>query len=342
MKRMCGLLFGLVLLSPFVMLQPAQAQFQPAKARLQVPQFLPVAPPNVNLINPEAHKEMMARQFRASLDSAKTSARRRLQTRIDDLNRACNLSEAQTKKLGVASKGAVIAMTDQMEKTYVKYAENMGFEFDPDAKPEPAVADGGGKWRPNLPMAVSQGDPWASEIEKERIWVNSVKKVLSDEQSKKWKAWQESRVAFMREAAVRNFVVSADRSLLLSPEQREALIKYVDTNYGEKLGKQSDQMFGPFPVGGFAAPGNPVSDTDSESEHELASILSESQLESWTQTFQLRLNRLNVGARGQGGWAVNAAPGFVRPPVNLPLMAPALPLAVPEAADEDNDSDGDK
>ena len=331
MRRICELLCVLVMLSPFVALQRVQAQPQ-----LPVPQFQPLLRPNVNLGNREARNEMMARQFRSMLGSAKASAKTRLQVRIDDINRACELSEAQVKKLGIASKGAVIAMTDQMKKVYVEQAARVGFKFDPDAEPEAAAADGNADvLQPiNFAVPVSQNNPLGSEIEKERIWVNTLKKVLSEEQSKKWNAWQESRVAFEREAAVRNFVVSADRALLLSPKQREALIQYVDTNYGEKLGIQSGLMFGPF-VGGFGAR-NPVGET--EPDHELASVLSESQLESWTQTFQVRLDRLAVGARGPGGWAVNVAPGLP-PAFNVPFAAPALPLAVPEAADEDNDDD---
>lgn len=286
-------------------------------------------------------KEMMQQQFHDSLEQHKLAAENRIASRISDLNRACELSEQQVKKLEVASKGAIKANMKVATEKLVAFSKQIGFEFDPNA--EPKEEDEEEADEDNLPvrqMAFAMpfmgnngaGNP--DEVEENKVWKSAIKKVLTPEQSEKWTAWVKDRKAFQRQVAVHEFIAKADRKLLLSPEQRESLAEHVDSEYGKKLAEAAAQrdanQFGANVfIGGMInqAMGRGDNGTE-ETEDPVKAILSESQFRQWNQSFAPTLEQLQGAVNGMGM-------------IRLAAPVPAVLAGEVEAVEPENDEDSD-
>ena len=257
------------------------------------------------------NEEAMKKQFVESLKKKKAAAENRIQSRIADMDRACDLSESQQKKLSIASKGAVNAAMEKAKKSMEQQAKSMGFDIDfdelesEDEEEAEEEEDGnpnaaGAAFAIQAVMVDSFNGGGNTNVEDHKIWKSAIKKVLDEEQTKKWDEWLEQRNAYQRRVAVENFVAKVDRKLLLSPEQREELAKYVDEKHGKKLLKKATSNDGNnlgmnIIVNGMMGGVNQAD--PEEADEQLKSILTESQLEEWQQSIQGQLS----GGGGFGG-----------------------------------------
>lgn len=264
-------------------------------------------------------EEMMKKQFSESLKQQKVALENRIKTRIADIDRACQLSDSQKQKLSIASKGAVKSSMDQAKKTITQQAKDMGFDFDPDEEPEEKEDEAEEDRDENVQGAMmaqafffdGMMGQSTSQVEDNKVWQSAISKVLNEEQSAKWKNWVEQRAVFQRQIAVASFIAKADRKLLLAPEQRDELTKYVDENYGEELYSQAqiDNPYGSnmFFAGGMMGMqgGSAIEDADEA----LKKILTETQLSEWMQSFEGMLSNMEGAAGGGFGFGFGAGGG---------------------------------
>lgn len=268
----------------------------------------------------EDMQEQMQKQLLKSIELQKTAAENRIQSRIADMDRACQLTDKQKQKLAIATKGAVKAHLNQAKKNMVEYAKQMGIEFDPDAEPEEKEADENNE-EENMQAMMAQeiflGSMFdngtnSNDVENGKVWQSAVKKVLDEEQTQKWEAWLAQRHLFQRRVAVEQFIARADRKLLLSPEQRDELTKYLDEKHGEQLQQQAAandaNQFGMNVFFGGAMMGGDVQ--QAEADEALKKILSESQLMEWQRNFEPQLS----GMAGGGFGGFNAIGGALAMP----------------------------
>lgn len=270
------------------------------------------------------NEEAMKKQFIDSLEKKKVSAENRIRSRIADMDRACDLTEAQQKKLSIASKGAVKASIDKAKKSMEEQAKAMGFEIDfdevetEDPKEDEEELDnnnaaGGAAIMVQAIGLAGPGRVGDSNVENNKIWKSAVKKVLDEDQTKKWDEWLEKRNAYQRRVAVEQFVAKADRKLLLSPQQREELAKYVDEKHGKKLLRRAtsnnrNDMGMNFIINGQLGGQNAAA--DDEADAQLKEILSESQLQEWQDSMEGQLSGMGMGMGGNINVIGNAINGI--------------------------------
>lgn len=271
--------------------------------------------------------DAMRKQFMDALEKNKLAAENRIASRIADIDRACQLSDEQKRKLQIASKGAVKSSMTKAKKQMMETAKQMGINFDPDKPEEPKEAEEEGEddeeglveRRANFAIFPGMfGSQDANDIENEKLWKSALQKTLTKEQNDKLTQWQDQRKKYQRQVAVGNFVAKVDRELLLSPEQREKLTSAVDEKYGENLLKNAlannSQQLGRFvfaanvAVAGGEAP-------EEEKDDLVSGILTPSQTQQWQEKFAQELKQaaqFRVGAAGNVIRAINiAAPMIV-------------------------------
>ena len=265
----------------------------------------------------------------------KKAFERELSFLIGDMQRTCKLSEAQVKKLQIASKGAVASAMEKFEKQQKQVRQRMrqagvnlpGLNIDEEdeaddeedeADDEEDEADDGAEESEDdegqdeaiqgaLPQAVAVnianmlGVPGnnvsGGSVTKEPRWVKSVEKVVTKEQRETYVAKVKERAAFARKAAVAAFIARVDVKLLLSPDQRQKLTALVDDDFGKLMGERISQRSGQriFFMGGGERQTAPIA------HEELKPLFSEAQFAEWKQTFENELNQLKPQRGGFGG-----------------------------------------
>ena len=263
----------------------------------------------------------MAQQMKDQLAEQKKSAMRRMTFLINEMDRNCDLSEAQTKKLSIAAKGAVSKMMSSLETTQKKQMEAMGIEMgamdvemaEPDFDGEveagnnfEIAGDGdtiievagnaiGGVMAANVIINGMPGMGGGSDKpENQKIWTKSVEKILTSDQRALQDAAEANRKANARQHAVGQFVAKTDRKLLLSVEQREKIFTLLDEHFGEPLVEQAiqnDHMGG---MNFFVGMGFNGGDADAPLDHQLLKdILDADQLEEWKASVEPELRNLS-------------------------------------------------
>lgn len=228
---------------------------------LAVPQFQ-FGFDTVSPVSPEKQLEV-ARQTHSK------NMQRRLAIRIGELQGVCNLTEQQVKRLQLAAKGAVRYELKGFKARFEAAQRQMmgGFvegelaEIEPGAVPalaEPTASPAktpkadvrektdtdskkpkqdkevaallrevGTMYGPLGSMSTS------SDIEKQKFWLNALRKTLTEEQQTKHQQHLASRTAYRRRATVSHVVSGLDERLLLSEAQRKKLSEVIDTELGK-------------------------------------------------------------------------------------------------------------
>ena len=132
----------------------------------------------------------------------------RLKSWVQDIDRVCDLSEEQQKKFRVVIKGASAKRNESRKEELDKQVQRMV------------------GMNQTTAFAVMPKSP--RDIDSEKIWTSTLKKILDVGQREKYEAWQEQRKAFQRIALVNNFVSELDQLLFLSPDLRVGLIEIID------------------------------------------------------------------------------------------------------------------
>lgn len=232
-------------------------------------------------------------QLTQKLNEKKAEAENRMASLLADIDRACDLSDAQLKKLTVASKGAVKSYMAAATKNVVSSTKQAGFKFDPDNPPDANEEEENEKFVPgrNFVMLDLNPDAKNKDAEYQTIWTSTIKKTLSEQQTKKLDSWLDQRKSFIRNSAVDNFIAKVDLKLLLSRDQREKLTVWVDKNHGQQL---AERIASP-PVQNqgviFLGQGQAIIQPDATIHLEVAAILSDSQQNQWLRSFQPELDR---------------------------------------------------
>ena len=289
----------------------------------------------------EDHMKMM-------LEQQKESAELRMTLHVKDLERTCELSEDQVKKLKIAAKGAVLKMIKNMEKMYEQEMQMFGNGFAPANEFEMADEDEAddeedvdedfegadieaGNFAAPMPINIAMGGfggdfGGSGQPEDQEVWKNAVEKTLTADQQEKYQQVVAERKAFVRELAVARFIAKVDRKLLLAVDQRNQLLPLIDEHFGEELTEQemrSDGMMdGAFFFDAMGMMGN-TGDVEAPIDRQLIEpILDEDQMTEWKKTFEPQLNQLTNSFNGNGGammWN-----GGMNMAVPAELAAPAL------------------
>ena len=236
------------------------------------------------------HEELMQQ-----LSREKTDAESRIVSLLAEVDQVCDLSDVQSKKLMVASKGAIESYMASETKKIADATKDAGFDFDPDNPPKTKEAEDD-KIKLNQARGFVMLDLTKkkknSDVEHQRIWINALEKTLSDQQNKKLEASLEQRKNSLRKFAVNAFIAKVDLKLLLSLDQREQLTVFVDKHHGQQLAEELEtpkiQNQGVMILGEGQATISP----DANIHSEVAAILSQSQRNQWIRSFRPELDRL--------------------------------------------------
>ncbi len=271
----------------------------------------------------------------------KKTSESRLLALIDDMDRICQLDQSQLKKLRFAAKGAVSSYVGKIEKQQNDvYRRQFGDAWDKDEtedndKEKVKPVDGAANQFQRAVMVeniVFAGRNTSSyAIENEKIWKDNFSKILTDEQSSKYKTALAERHKFHRSAAVNSFIARIDKQLLLSTKQRDAITKVIDEKFGDKIANRGNQVG----IAGFVRGGN--QNNDPPIKYELLGDLSPNQLKIWKSSVEPQLrNMKNMIFRGAMPAAANwqfAAPQVVVDVLEPAVAPPAVRGAVKAKAD---------
>jgi hypothetical protein len=161
---------------------------------------------------------------------AKSRLESNLELRIDDLERACELTDVQKKKLKLAGQGDIKRYYDRIEELKRKY--------------------GGGPSQPNLNNNIWQEmQPLQIELNNglfgdDSIFVKTVKNTLTALQVRRHEDLTRRRVEERRRATIELFVVQIDKALGLSEPERGRLVELLvsETQPPKKYG-QADYWY---------------------------------------------------------------------------------------------------
>lgn len=186
-----------------------------------------------------------ANPFRQQADPKEIQKKKfemRLNIRIDELKRVCDLTDEQVQQLQTGAKGTVArAMVEWKEQAKALQAQLGGAfavvlpqragdeaEAEEEAEADPPIAG-------NVAQMMTQMMVGAISPERQRIWKNVVEKVLTEQQRTKLTAAMNARRAFRRHTKVQERVNELDEQLLLSREQRDEAVAIVDRVLGKTL-----------------------------------------------------------------------------------------------------------
>ena len=239
------------------------------------------------------------------LNQMKSSSENRLAVVLEDIDRICQLDESQTKKLRFAAKGAVSKYVAKLEKQQNDmYRRQFGDKWDEDENEEETDKPEENRFQPARGAVMFERVAWVGRqqnyaVENEKIWKDNIKKVLSEEQTKKYDEALKERNEFRRNAAVNTFIAQIDRQLLLTKSQRELITKLIDQKYGEKIAAQNAQM------GLVVFGGRGRNNQKSPIDHKLLTGFTKNQLETWKTVVEPKLLNLERMAVRVGGGALN-------------------------------------
>ena len=203
--------------------------------------------------------------LKSQLEQTRKSWEQKLALRINEIERVCELSDEQVKKLKVAAKGAVTQTAAKQKKAMKQMMGGIvgiapGIENDDDGGDfEEGGADAGDIEIDGIPEGVVQGMPVFQALdpmfgngnpEKSKVWETTLKKTLSKDQSEKYDKVIARRRQFARRAAVNSFVAKIDHQLLLNDDQRTKMKAFIDEEYGELLAKTESSQFPMFELFG--------------------------------------------------------------------------------------------
>ena len=280
-RRCCGIASAVWLLSLLCLPGPSAAQAQVDDA-------------------PKTKAEKKKSAFSAHLRAAGDFHRRRLvesmEIRIEEIDRAASLDEEQGKKLRIAAKGATGRVIDEWLEMMMQNSE-LEIHFG-QIDGEQAIATLIG-WGAGLDV---------EEVVGQEIWKTAVSRQLSVAQKALHGALLAERQAFARGVSIQQLVLTLDRQLRLSTEQRAAMSKLFDEKFPKEFEFAGDLALTGGAVG-FDRQGGPVDpfapDTADPlkeiSDGRLSEILNKTQLSRWT-AFRQELSGALADGFGHGAW----------------------------------------
>ena len=250
------------------------------------------------IVREGGQKEKLAlyKQLNNFLEGKCNAAKNRIASHLLDIDRVCELSPKQRTHLEVAGKGAVISYSNRIGDKLELSAKRSGIEFKRGNPPEEdpdKEQDGNNLVRRGarvFDLGLGRNDAPEMTVDKEQIWIDSVKKTLTEAQAEKLKSWVVARDKMIRKAAVDHLVAKANLKMFMSLEQSQKLEAYLDREYGPQLVRQL--KLPPKQNGNFIVAGVPQPNRDVKVDDSLMEFLSEPQLEIWKTNFQNDLDSL--------------------------------------------------
>ena len=177
--------------------------------------------------------------------------------RINELHEICKLTPQQLKKLRVASKGAILKSFEERKKNNANQIDNLiNNQF---------IIDVG-------------GFPSINEPFNQPVWLNTIKKVLDEEQRQLLAEHQKKRNAKRRRANVITYLGQLDNILKLNSDQRSEMLSLLDEKFGKHFESiETDRVFRPINA---YLPAQMLK--EEEVEQQLKKILSDDQFAVWT------------------------------------------------------------
>jgi hypothetical protein len=163
----------------------------------------------------------LASQTRA-MNNMKASYDRRLKLTILEIDRVCDLSEEQRKKLQVAAQGAIEAATVKRQAPNAAGAA----VFQLAARPVNAVA----ATRPTSPPTLGTV---GERVLSQPLWIKTVENTLTAKQKATLAKSESRRATAMRKARIDELTLKLCQTLLLSPEQEVAMRELIDRTIEE-------------------------------------------------------------------------------------------------------------
>jgi hypothetical protein len=235
-------------------------------------------------------------QLNNFLEGRRTEAKNRIRAHLLEIDRVCELTPKQRTHLEIAGKGAVISYADKTGENLESMVKGIGFEFKrgnpPEEDPDDEQDEGNNNRRIARVIDFSRGLNGDTEenVDSEQIWVDSVKKTLTEAQLENLESSKIAKEKIIRQAAVDYLIARADLKLFLSLEQRQKLESYVDREYGPQLVLQ--MKVPPKQNRNFIVPGRLQPNRGIEVDDSLKAFLSKPQLEIWRTDFQNDLDSL--------------------------------------------------
>lgn len=151
--------------------------------------------------------------FRGSGNAAAGRARinSHLKLKLDEVNRVCDLTEAQQKKLTLAARGDMKRFFDQVEEVRKKF---LAVKNDPNGFNQ--------IWQELSPLQQKQA---AGLFGESSIYAKTLRKTLTDEQQAKYRIVVEERRRFRYRATIEVSLTSLGNTVALRHDQHEALLK---------------------------------------------------------------------------------------------------------------------
>ena len=204
----------------------------------------------LNLVIPQGDNEAAMQQAETT---HKNACDQYLALAIEDIDRACKLSDTQRKKLQIAGKGAsertVVAWRRAMKQMMRGFADFEGAAEELNAQDDPKEVENVGDLVEVVeglddaeavlsPMAAGGGAIMRPQsVTHQSIWRVAVKKTLTTEQYAAYNAEKQRRDKLARNQAISTVIVMLDEQLLLSEQQRKQMRTVVDETLGEDLQK---------------------------------------------------------------------------------------------------------
>lgn len=199
------------------------------------------------------------------------------------VQRVCDLSDEQVKKLQLATKGAVDgSLKTYREQTVQRYTRPRRFAAGNNVAV--AIAANGALIRPTATTAVPGSIPGEFPIAREEIWTKTLGKVLTTEQKEAYDTSVRKRREFHRRLLVQATIALIDEKVVLDDSQRNKL-----TELSTAL-VESNAV--PIPTGNFysVASRSVLPALISKSSKEINAMFDESQQTAW-QEFAIRFGQ---------------------------------------------------
>ena len=129
--------------------------------------------------------------------------------RIEDLERACGITEAQKKKLRLAGRGDIKRFFDKVEELKRKFQQGQN---DPNAN----------IWQEIQPLQVELNTGLFGD---DSIYAKTIRRTLTGDQAARFESLSRERNSFRFRATVEWFVVHLDKGLGLTDDQRQRFVE---------------------------------------------------------------------------------------------------------------------
>jgi hypothetical protein len=239
-------------------------------------------------------------QLKTLMEDFRSAAEFRINGRISELARVCELTKSQEAKLRIAAKGALKnfvknEITEKREE--LRGAQiRAGINVDDGGDDEGGEGDAEGDGQANLNQVLRMQSFFMETkpgqlVEQEALWQKSFVKILTEEQEEKLKTWRAERQKELTVVAIQRFVAQAKLTLFLTDDQIEPMRKVAEENLAEPLFEALKHTLSP--SNDFVIMTNGLQQDSPQYDEIVAEFLTEEQVEEWNRIFEPQLKKMS-------------------------------------------------